>query len=276
MESTLYADYDSDYSVQLYSEDKEAGLNLDMGLTKDKPKRIVVVLQGKIDVAPSYRNALVQGLAQVTVVVSGYLQILSYLVGNNSIFLTGNVKLIKCFSVIFTVMQQDNEWAMKLEHTHNPSELKTTWSGRKDRSEANMEVTLKRESQNPLRLSAEATLVYPGHEIHYVHNLVQEGRIYNHDLTVTVDQYDRVTLTSVYKMGRRHELSADLNIHQMQPLHIEGFVQPIMENFAGEAKTTYGRQSYSTEWQWQVMESSKHSLNIHCIKAICNIIYMLF
>lgn len=68
--SSLYRRYDSDYSLQLFSEDKEAGLSLSMGLTKDKPTRVTLDLQGKHDIARNYRNALVQGLARLHFLVS--------------------------------------------------------------------------------------------------------------------------------------------------------------------------------------------------------------
>ena len=68
--STLYSQLDSDYSLQLFSEEKESGLALNMGLTNDKPTRIALDLQGKYDIARNYRNAVIQGLARLHVLVS--------------------------------------------------------------------------------------------------------------------------------------------------------------------------------------------------------------
>ena len=70
MASSIYSQYDSDYSLQVFSEDNEAGLALSLGLTKDKPTRIHIDLQGKYDIARNYRNALIQGLARLHFLVS--------------------------------------------------------------------------------------------------------------------------------------------------------------------------------------------------------------
>ena len=70
MASSLYKRLDSDYSLQLFSEEKESGLSLSMGLTKDKPTRLAFDLQEKHDIARNYRNALIQGLARLHVLVS--------------------------------------------------------------------------------------------------------------------------------------------------------------------------------------------------------------
>jgi hypothetical protein len=68
--STLYRRLDSDYSLQLFTEGQEAGLALNMGLTKDKPSRITLDLQGKYELARNYRNGLAEGLARLTIMVS--------------------------------------------------------------------------------------------------------------------------------------------------------------------------------------------------------------
>ena len=159
-------------------------------------------------------------------------------------------------------MLQGDEWQMNLDHSHNPSELKTILSLRENSQEAVTEVSLKRQGKDTLNLAAEAKLSYPGRQMSYEQTLIQTNNVFNHDITVKVDSRDKFTLRSVYKMGRRHEASADVNVEGYRPVHVEGFVQPDLSDFAAEAKLRL-YHTYTTNLEWQVGAKISTTSDLH-------------
>ncbi len=164
---------------------------------------------------------------------------------------------MKCyiyFNLYYDYVFQGWDFETNIEHKHSPVELQTKANIRYGpHSEISGELGLKKESMNPLKMSAEAKLKYPGRVLAYTYALEEkQNNVYHQDIIIKLDKYDDVSLTSVYKMGPRHELNAELRFPGIHPITFVGHLKPVINNFQAYAMTTFEGNEYAFDSTWNV------------------------
>jgi hypothetical protein len=142
-------------------------------------------------------------------------------------------------------------YEMNFDHSHNMDSLKSA-AGVKyaPNKEIKMNADMSK-SLGPLKASADLKLSIPGREFGFIETLEErKPKEYYHDLTVKLDKYDDIKITSEYKMQPRHEFTADITIPFVKKIHVQTHVNPDLKKFQSHAKVVYGRDSYSVDADW--------------------------
>ena len=107
------------------------------------------------------------------------------------------------------------------------------------------------ESRSPLKARIDSSLTYPGHSFAFMERLEEkQPKEYHHTMDIKLDAYDDVKIKSVYKMQPRHEVNADIVVPYLEPIKVEGFLNPNLRDFQGHAEGTYGSDTYSLDTNW--------------------------
>ncbi len=158
------------------------------------------------------------------------------------------------FNSYYDDVFQGWDFKTNIEHIHSPVELYTKANfiyG--PHSEIRCELGLKKESMIPLKMSAVAKLKYPGRTLAYTYDLEEKKRnVYHQGIIIKVDKYNDVSLTSVYMMGPRHELNAELRLPGINPITFVGHLKPVINNFQAYAMTTFEGNEYAFDSTWNI------------------------
>ena len=116
----------------------------------------------------------------------------------------------------------------KLNHMHSPSEVRTRGVlNYMQGQQANLDLTLTR-SSDPIGLSADVTLSYPGRVLHLTDLFETRGpQQYHHELMVQWAEDARITTsTDVGKTDNRYELRSDLQVPGLRPVVLTAGITP--------------------------------------------------
>lgn len=156
----------------------------------------------------------------------------------------------------FKLPVKNMAYEASFQHAHSDTDLKTKGSVKYgQRQEAVLDISAKKESTSPLKMNAQGTLHYPGREFRYSQSVEEKAsKEYHHDLEITLAKFQKIGITSVYKMEPRHELTATVNLPSLKPIILEGHLNPDIKNLQSHALVQYedkkwgGDASVSYDW----------------------------
>ena len=119
--------------------------------------------------------------------------------------------------------------------------------------EGNAELSLKRHKRGePVKMSAEAKLHYPGREMSYLHTIEMTApRTYEHKLNLQLDAYTKFEIDSIVKTAPRLELQGTIKTPLADPITVQGHVKPELFDFESLLYVRMAGQPHSLEVQWK-------------------------
>ncbi len=147
---------------------------------------------------------------------------------------------------------QNVDYEISFDHTHNGNGVQSVASVKYGpNQEAKIDIDMKKESMKPLKGSAEVTIAIPGRVFGFKETLEEKNtKEYHHDLILNLDKYDTVKIMSVYTMMPRHEVTADIITPWLKPIHLEGHLNPSLQNFQSHGQVVYDSNTYSSQVDW--------------------------
>jgi len=129
---------------------------------------------------------------------------------------------------------QDWNYEVKLDHANTGSRLQSNatvkYGTMRQQSTASLDMGLRRQSRRPLNVVGDGKLVYGGREWSVEEQLTERTpRDYSNTLRVTLPTR-LVNVASTYKMSPRHEFTNDISVTGMQPIRINGHLNPALKN----------------------------------------------
>ena len=119
--------------------------------------------------------------------------------------------------------------------------------------EGNAELSVKRHKKGePVKMSAEAKLHYPGREMSYLHTIEMTApKTYEHKLNLQLDAYTKFEIDSTLKMAPRMELQGTIKTPLTDPITVQGHLKPELFDFESRLYVRMAGQPHSLEVQWK-------------------------
>jgi hypothetical protein len=140
----------------------------------------------------------------------------------------------------------------KLDHIHNWDVLQTNASVKTDdNKEHSVDIGIRKDNSRYLSAVGEARLKIAGRAPMTLSNTLTEKapREY-HNVFNAVGPRRSIRSVSVYKMGQRHELTADVEATGLDPISFSGHFNPSPMNAQARAELKYGAREYMGELSW--------------------------
>jgi len=153
------------------------------------------------------------------------------------------------------VVTQDWNYEVKLDHINTGNLLQSNatvkYGSMRQQSVASMDLGLKRQSRRPLNIVGDGKLMYEGREWSVTEQLTERApRDYSSLLSVRLPSGTTANVASTYKMSPRHEFTNDITVTNMQPIRINGHLQPVLKNLQARIDVSYEGQSYLVDASW--------------------------
>lgn len=153
------------------------------------------------------------------------------------------------------VVTQDWNYEVKLDHINTGNLLQSNatvkYGSMRQQSMASVDLGLKRQSRRPLNVVGDGKLIYEGREWSVMQQLTERApRDYSSLLSVTLPSGTMANVASTYKMSPRHEFTNDITVSNMQPIRINGHLQPVLKNMQARIDVGYEGQSYLVDASW--------------------------
>jgi len=118
-------------------------------------------------------------------------------------------------------------------------------------SVASLDLGLKRLRRHPLNIVGDGKLIYAGREWTVTQQLIERTpRDYYSLVNVALPTGIRANVVSTYKMSPRHEFTNDITVTNMQPIRINGHLNPVLKNMQARIDISYEGQSYLADASW--------------------------
>lgn len=118
-------------------------------------------------------------------------------------------------------------------------------------SEASLDLGLKRQSRHPLNVIGDGKLRYGGREWSVEQRVTERApRDYSSQLTVRLPTGTQANVASTYKMSPRHEFTNDITVTNMQPIRINGHLNPVFRNLQARLDVSYEGKPYLVDASW--------------------------
>lgn len=144
---------------------------------------------------------------------------------------------------------------MKLDHVNSGNLLQSNatvkYGSIRQQSTASLDLGLRRQSRRPLNIVGDGKLMYEGREWSVAQQLTERApRDYSSILRVSLPTGTVANLASSYKMSPRHEFTNDITVTNMQPIRINGHLNPVLKNMQARIEIGYEGQSYLVDANW--------------------------
>lgn len=156
----------------------------------------------------------------------------------------------------FMVPYKDWNYELKLDHINNWESLQSnatvSYGTTQQPATASLDIGLKKESTRPLNIIGEARLRYPGREMILTEMLTERApREYQNVLNVQVQRGTTARVVSTYKMLPRHEFTNDINVPNMDPIRLNGHLNPTLRNMEARLDLGFRGKTYLVDASWQ-------------------------
>jgi len=151
---------------------------------------------------------------------------------------------------------------MKLDHVNTNNMLQSNATAKygsvRRPSTASLDVGLRRQSRHPLNVVGDAKLTYGGREWSVEEQLTERApRDYTNLLRVSLPTGTTASVSSTYKMSPRHEFTNDVSVTNMQPIRVNGHLNPALKNMQARLDVSYEGRTYLLDASWMHRGSAR-------------------
>jgi len=144
---------------------------------------------------------------------------------------------------------------VKLDHVNSGNLLLSNatvkYGSVRQQSTASLDIGLRRQSRHPLSIIGDGKLVYGSREWNVAQQLTERApREYFSILRVSLPTGTVANVASSYKMSPRHEFTNDITVTNMQPIRINGHLNPVLKNMQARIDIGYEGQSFLVDASW--------------------------